>query len=402
MKNFWKAGLATLALGACVQISGQAQDTIRNKENGGYIFEVVKDIEATDVKNQYRSGTCWSFSTLSFFESELKRMGKGDFDLSEMFIVRNTYSDKAKKYVRMNGFLNFGPGGAFHDVTYVIKNYGMVPEPVYAGLNYGTEKHTHNEMDHVLKAMVDAVIKNPNKTLTKAWHTAFDAALESYLGKVPAEFEYKGKRYTPKSYAAELGINPDDYVEISSYMHHPYYSKFILQVPDNWLNSSVYNVPLNELTEIMDNAIKNGYGIAWAADVSEKGFSFRNGLAIVPEDEDAIKKKGKDNKHFSNAGSQKSGNQFDVPGPEKKITPELRQEAYDNYQTTDDHGMHITGIVKDQNGTEYYIVKNSWGTKNHNDGYFFASKAYVQYKTMDIMVHKDAIPKAIKKKLGIK
>ena len=403
MKNLWKAGLSALSIGLMLQGSVNAQDTIRNKEGGEYFFKVVKDIEATDVKNQYRSGTCWSFSTLSFFESELKRMGKGEYDLSEMFVVRNTYSDKAERYVRMNGILNFGPGGAFHDVTYVIKKYGMVPESVYTGLNYGTEKHTHNEMDQVLKAMVDAIVKNPNKKLTKAWHNAFDAALESYLGEVPAEFEYKGKKYTPKTYGEELGINPDDYVEISSYMHHPYYSQFMLEVPDNWLSSSVYNVPLNELVEIMDNAIMNGYGIAWAADVSEKGFSYRNGLAIVPEDMDAIKKRGKDNKHFSNAGSQKSGTQFDHPGPELEITPELRQEAYDNYETTDDHGMHITGIVKDQNGTEYYIVKNSWGTDNNdNDGYFFASKAYVKYKTMDIMVHKDAIPKAIKKKLGIK
>lgn len=379
-----------------------AQDTLRNKEDGGYLFTVKHDIEATEVKNQYRSGTCWSFSTLSFFESELKRLGKGDYDLSEMFIVRHTYEDKAEKYVRLHGSLNFGAGGAFHDVTYVMKNYGMVPETAYKGLEYGTEKHTHNEMDAVLKAMVDAIIKNPNRTLTPAWKPAFNAALESYLGEVPAEFEYKGKKYTPKSYMKELGINPDDYVELSSFTHHPYYSQFMLEVPDNWLNSNVYNLPLDELIEVMDNALSNNYGIAWAADVSEKGFSFRNGLAIVPEEESKIKKSGKDNKHFSNAGSKKSGSQFDEPGKELTITPELRQKAYDNYQTTDDHGMHITGIVTDQEGTKYYIVKNSWGTKNHNDGYFFASEAYVRYKTMDIMVHKDAIPKAIRKKLGLK
>ena len=381
-----------------------AQDTLRNKEGGNYIFTVVNDLEATEVKNQYRSGTCWSFSALSFFESELDRMGKGNYDLSEMFVVRHTYSDKAEKYVRMHGNLNFGPGGAFHDAQHVLKHHGMVPESVYSGLEYGTEKHIHGELDAMMKSMVDAVIKNKNRQLSPAWHPAFNAALDTYLGEVPEEFEFQGKTYTPQSYADELGINPDDYVTLSSYTHHPFYETFVLEVPDNWLGGEVYNLPLNELIETMNNALKNGYGIAWAADVSEKGFSFRDGLAIVPENEKAIQQKGSDNSNFSDAGAEKVGNQFMAPGTEKTITQEMRQKAFDNYETTDDHGMHITGLVKDQEGTPYYIVKNSWGTGYQTgiDGYFFASEAYVRYKTMDIMLHKDALPKSIKKKLGIK
>lgn len=389
-------GLATLS-------QAQDQDTLRNKEGGNYLFEVVNEIDATDVKNQYRSGTCWSFSSLSFFESEAKRLGKGDFDFSEMFVVRHTYEDKAVKYVRMHGSLNFGPGGAFQDVLYVMKNYGMAPEAAYNGLNYGTEKHTHGELDNLTKAYVDAVIENKNKTLSTAWLGGFDGILDSYLGELPTEFDYNGKSYTPESYLKATGINPDDYVLLSSFTHHPYHEPFVLEVPDNWLGGEVYNVELNEMIEVMDNALENGYGVAWAADVSEKGFSFRDGLAIVPENEDAIKQKGSDNMHFSDAGAEKIGNQFMTPGDEKEITPEMRQEAFDNYQTTDDHGMHIVGIVKDQNGTPYYIVKNSWGTGFNTgmDGYFFASVPYVKYKTTNIMVHKDALPKALKKKLGL-
>tara|TARA_Y100000782_G_C10184442_1_gene265677 strand:+ start:952 stop:2166 length:1215 start_codon:yes stop_codon:yes gene_type:complete len=395
--------VAAFAGASCLQpLFAQDQDTLRNKEGGKYYFTVQNEIEATSVKNQYRSGTCWSFSALSFFESELERMGKGEYDLSEMFVVRHTYSDKAEKYVRMHGNLNFGPGGAFHDVVYVWKNYGMVPETAYGGLEYGTEKHIHSELDGMMKGIVDAVIDN--KTLSTAWHKAFDAALDSYLGELPETFEYKGKSYTPESYAKELGVNPDDYITLSSFTHHPFYEPFVLEVPDNWLGGEVYNVQLDEMVEVMNSALENGYGVAWAADVSEKGFSFRDGLAIVPENEDAIKRKGSDNEFFSDAGAEKIGNQFMSPGEEKEITPEMRQEAFDDYHTTDDHGMHIVGSVTDQNGTLYYIVKNSWGTGFDTgiDGYFFASEAYVKYKTMNIMLHKDALPKALKKKLNIK
>lgn len=378
-------------------------EPLTNKPGSNYVFTPIYNIEATDVKNQSRSGTCWSFSALSFFESEIKRQSKQDVDLSEMFVVRHVYSDKAEKYVRMHGHLNFAAGGAFHDAVYVWKKYGMVPESVYGGLNYGSDIHQHNEMDEMLKAIVDAVIKNPNKTLSTAWLPAFRAALDSYLGQIPADFEYKGKKYTPASFAKSLGVNPDDFVTLSSFTHHPFYSSFVIEVPDNWLGGEAYNIPIDELVEVMNNALKNNMGIAWAADVSEKGFAFREGLAIVPENEDAIKKKGQDNKHFNDAGAEKEGTQFETPGPEKKITQEIRQKAFDNYQTQDDHGMHITGMVKDQDGTNYYLVKNSWGTEHNKlDGYFYASEAYVRYKTIDIMVHKDALSKELKKKLNIK
>ncbi len=365
-----------------------SQDTVRNKKGGGYLFTIVKDEDTTSVKNQGRSGTCWSFSTLSFIESELLRMGKGKHNLSEMFIVRHTYSDKAKQYVRMHGHINFSAGGAFHDVTNVIAKYGIVPESVYLGKNYGEDVHKHGEMDAVLKGMVEGVVKNKNKRLSTAWHKAVNAVLDTYLGAVPKEFEYDGKKYTPQSFASEMGIDADNYVELSSYTHVPFYEKFILEVPDNWSWDDMYNVPIDELMAIIDNAINEGYTVAWAADVSDDGFSFKEALAVVPETD------------WDDLNSKEKEAIFDAPCTPRKITQEMRQEAYDNYETTDDHGMHITGIAKDQNGNKFYIVKNSWGTKyNDCDGYLFASEAFVRYKTMDIMVHKDAIPKSIRKKL---
>lgn len=379
-----------------------AQDTLKNKKDGKYYFEVVKDLEANDVQSQDRTGTCWSFSALSFIESELIRTGKGKHKLSEMFIVRMAYLDKAEKYVRMQGAVNFSQGGAFHDIPYVIKKYGIVPETTYKGLNYGSEKHNHSEMEAMLKAMCDAVIKNRQGTLTTAWKKAIEGVLDAYLGPMPAQFEYEGKSYTPASFRDKLGLNMDDYVTLTSYTHHPFYETFVLEVADNWVGGSVYNLPLSELTSEMENAILNGYSIAWASDVSEKGFSFYDGLAIVPEDDNALTMKGKDNKHFNDAGAERKGTQFDTPGKEKVITQEMRQIAFDNYSTTDDHGMHLTGLVKDQHGAKYFIVKNSWGTKNDCDGYMYASIPYVQYKTMDIMVHKDALTKSTKKQLGLK
>ncbi len=376
-------------------------DTIKNKEDGHYFFTLVKDIEALDVQSQGRTGTCWSFSSLSFIESEVIKNGKEAVGLSEMFIVRHAYLEKAINYVRMHGSFNFSAGGAFHDIPFIIKKYGIVPESVYQGLDYGSEKHNHSEMDAILRKMVDAVIKNPQRGLTPSWKKAMEGVLDAYLGTTPKEFEYKGKKYTPLSYAKSLGLNMDNYVAISSFTHHPFYETFILEVPDNWGFGKVYNVPMNEMIDIMDNAIMDGYSIAWGSDVSEKGFSFKNGLAIVPEDEATISVRGRDNKNFSDAGADKISDAFDEPVKELEITQEMRQIGFDNYETTDDHGMHITGIVKDQKGTKYYIVKNSWGTKNDADGYFYASETYVKYKTIDYMVHKDAIPSGIKKKLGL-
>lgn len=370
----------------------------------GYTFEILKKIPATVVKDQYRTGTCWSFSGLSFFESELLRMKKDTFDLSEMYVVRMVYRDKAEKYVRYHGSHGFGGGGASHDVPYVIKKYGMLPESVYAGLNYGEKGHTHGELDNVTKGYCDAVMKNEKK-LTEAWLGGFNGILDAYLGEIPEKFTYKGKEYTPQTYAKELGIVAEDYIKITSYSHHPFYEKFILEVPDNWANGEVYNVPLNELIEVIDYALNNGYSLVWGADVSEKGFSWKNGVAIVPDAELAPSQQGTERDRWEKLTQKEKENEmfsFTKPVKQKEITQQERQKGFDNWTTTDDHGMHIVGIAKDQLGTKYYIVKNSWNTDNVFKGYLYASDAYLKYKTMDIMLHKNGIPQAIKTKLGIK
>ncbi len=382
------------------QFQLNAQDTLRNKKGGGYVFTLKKDIEATTVQNQNRTGTCWSFSALSFMESELIRLGKGKHKLSEMYVVRKAYEDKAENYVRMHGLTNFSQGGAFHDIPHVIKKYGIMPQEAYQGLNYGLDKHNHSEMEAVLKGMLDAVIKNKQGQLTTSWKAAFNAVLDQYLGPIPETFSYQGKTYSPMSFAQKLGLNMNDYVVISSFTHHPFYTHFVVEVPDNWIWATAFNVPLDEMMQIQKNAVMNGFSIGWAADVSEKGFSFRDGLALVPEDESKLKSIGKDNPYFNNAGAKKEGTPFDSPGPEKSITQTMRQEAFDNYLTTDDHGMHFTGLVTDQKGNEYFIVKNSWGTDNNDcDGYFYASMPYVALKTISIMLHRDALPIDLKKKL---
>lgn len=380
-------------------------DGEKEKKSEGYVFEDKIVLPATPVKDQYRSGTCWSFSGLSFLESEMLRLGKPEVDLSEMFIVWYTYSEKAKKHVRLHGNLNFAAGGAFHDVTNMIKKFGIVPESVYDGLKYGEEKHVHGEMDDLLKKSVDAVVENKNRKLSTAWHDAIDAMLDSYLGKIPQTFEYQGKQFTPQSFAADyVGLNMDDYVEITSYTHHPFYSKFILEVPDNWSWDEVYNVPLNEMEEIIDYSLKNGYTVAWAADVSEKGFATSNkGIAVLPETPavemsdaeiarwEALPEKDKEKELY----------ELEKPVKEKQVTQEMRQVAFDNFQTTDDHGMHIVGTAKDKQGNTFYKVKNSWGDYNKFKGYFYASKPYVNFKTMSIMVHKDGIPQNIREKLEL-
>ncbi len=403
MKRFFPLMLAGLFL--AMISTGFAQDKEKEKKSdSGYVFTMVKQLPATSVKNQYRSGTCWSYSAISFLESELLRTHKDTFDLSEMFCVRNCYSDKASLYIRFNGKHNFGGGGEAHDVTYVLRKYGMMPDEAYKGMTINEPNPVHGEMDAVLNADVDAVLKNSNKKLTPVWHQGFDGLLDAYLGKVPEKFTYKGKEYTAKSFADMMGLNPDDYVEITSYNHHPFYSRFVLEIPDNWQMEETYNVPLDDLISVIDNSIDNGYTLVWGADVSEKGFSWKNGVAVVP-DKNATEIAGMESAKWSkmsDADKDKLLYKFEKPVPEKKITQEMRQTEYDNYQTTDDHGMHFTGIAKDQNGTKYYYVKNSWGTDGSPyKGYFYASEAYVRLKTMDIMVHKNAIPKDIRKKLGI-
>jgi bleomycin hydrolase len=381
-----------------------AQDSI--KKESGYQFTPLIEIPATPIKDQYKSGTCWAYSSLSFFESELIRMGKPEMDLSEMFVVWNCYSQKAEKYVRMHGNINFGGGGAFHDATWVIRNFGMVPDSVFSGLNMGEKKPVHGEMDEVLKSFVEGVVKNEDKKLSPIWHNAFKDMLNNYLGKVPETFVYKGISYTPHSFVTDyMKINPDDYIEIGSYTHHPFYEKFILEVPDNWLWDEIYNVPLSDMMEIIDYSLSNGYSVAWGADVSDKGFATKNkGIAIVPET-DTTEMTDTELARWEKLNEKDQQDElykFEKPGKEKTITQEMRQVDFDNYSSTDDHGMHIIGTAKDQKGTVYYKVKNSWGNYNNYKGYFYASKAYVELRTIDFMVHKDAIPKSIRTKLGIK
>ncbi|MFO8234023.1 MAG: C1 family peptidase [Bacteroidales bacterium] len=397
-----KLNLFALLLLVAIFITGPS---FAQEDDNGYEFTVVNELPATSVKNQHRSGTCWSFSAISLLESEMIRMGKEPVDLSEMWIVRHAYSEKARKYVRFHGHLNFAGGGAFHDVTNMIKKYGIVPESVYDGLEYGEEKHVHGEFDAVLKGYVDQVMKNRNKKLTPVWHDGFDRLLDTYLGENPEEFTYEGEEYTPTTFAFDYtGIDPDDYIELSSYTHHPFYSEFILEVPDNWAYGEVYNLPVDELVEVIDHAIETGYTVAWAADVSEKGFSWKNGVAIVPS-KDLEEMDGTERSRWEDLSEEEKEEMmysFEEPVPEKEITQKMRQKAFDNWQTTDDHGMHITGIAEDQNGTKYYKVKNSWSDEDHiYDGYLYASEAFVRYKTMDIMLHKDALPDDIADKLDL-
>ncbi len=395
----------------CMTFAYFGQDTIKNSEKSNYRFEKIVHLDATPVQSQGFAGTCWSFSGLSFFESELLRIGnKKSPILSEMFVVRKAYEEKADKYIRMDGKSNFSQGGGFVDIPYVINKYGIVPEEAYLGLNYGKNTHDHNELFSVLDGAVQGMLKHSkdemdkqhSNGITKTWKLAVSGILDAYLGKEPQTFKYEGKEYTPKSYAQSLKLDMSNYVSITSYMNEPLYQPTQLAIPDNWLWESSYNVKLDELFTIVEHALKNGYTIAWGADVSEKGFSFRDGLAIVPEDDATIEVNGRDNKNFSDAGAKKISNAFLTPVKEKVITPEMRQAGYDTKLTTDDHGMHIVGMYKDQAGTKYFLVKNSWGSdRNYPKGYFYASEAYFKLKTMNYFLHKDALPKEIRSNLKI-
>ncbi|MCO6479853.1 MAG: aminopeptidase [Phaeodactylibacter sp.] len=392
LKNM-TAGLVLLLLAAPVfaqvDLIEKVKDNKSENAKEGFQWETVVDLERLPVENQGASGTCWSYSTNSFLESEMARMGKEPVDLSEMFIVRTTYEDKAARYVRMHGNLNFSQGGALPDVFDMYKKYGMVPEAVYAGLNYGLDYNRHGEMEAVLKGMLDAVVANKNRTLTPVWKEAYSKVLDVYLGEYPHEFEYMGKKYTPETFAKEVvGIAADDYVQFTSWTHHDLYKPCVIMVPDNWAYGISYNVQMDDMARIIDHALRKGYSVAWAGDVSEKYFSWKNGIAYVPA------------KDYGDMSAEERENMFKGPKPEMEITVEARQEAYDNYSTTDDHGMQFVGISKDQDGKEWYLVKNSWGADNDHEGYLYMSKNYVRYKTLSFMVNKEAVPADIKEKLG--
>lgn len=368
------------------KVEGNKSDSSKKK----FTFTHVIDLENTDVKNQGSSGTCWSYSTNSFLESEMIRMGKKPVDIAEIYTARCVYLDKADNYVRMHGALEYGDGGACHDVINMYAKYGAVPQSAYPGLNYGTSKNKFAEMQAVLKGMLDVAVKNPNGKITPNFKKAFQAVLDTYLGEDPQSFTYQGKKYTPKTFAKEvIGIKPEDYIELSSFNTSPYYQKTMLMVPDNWSYDQVYNVKMNDITDIIDHALEKGYTVAWATDVSEKSFSWKNGVAFVPE------------KEWEDMDETEQKEMFDGPKPDRKITTKMRQAAFDNYSTTDDHGMHIVGLAKDQNGKEYYIVKNSWGDKNDYKGYLYVTKPYVQYKTTAFLLHKKGIPSEMKNKLGV-
>ncbi|MEQ8704713.1 MAG: C1 family peptidase [Phaeodactylibacter sp.] len=347
---------------------------------GQYKFTTNKEMECTAVKNQQRTGTCWSFSTISFLEAELMRLGKGNYDLSEMYMVRNIYKDKARNYVLRQGNANFSQGSLNHDVMRALKMAGAVPESVYSGLTEGDRYHDHGEMEAALKGFLDGVLES--KRPSEKWAGAFEAIIDHYLGAVPETFTYQGKTYTPESFRESLPVNPDDYVTLTSFTHHPFYETFILEIPDNYSNGTYFNVPLDELQAITDYALNNGFTVAWDGDVSEKGFSAGEGVAILPErpnDED----------------------KFESPVDEVKVTQENRQAAFENFSTTDDHLMHLTGLAKDQNGQRYYITKNSWGEVSAYEGFLYMSAPYFRMKTVGVMVHKGAIPTDIAKKLNL-
>ena len=372
-----------------------------NAQGEGYEFTTVKELKITPVKNQNRTGTCWSFSGVGFIESELLRTGKGEYDLAEMFVVNKSYIDKADKYVRTHGFINYAQGGSFADVLYVFKYYGALPEEAYKGLNYGDTVHVHGEMERSSFAFVKSIVENPDGKLSPVWKNAHKSIIESYLGQVPEKFTYKGKEYTPKSFGESLGLNIDDYISLTSYTHEPFYSAYALEIQDNWRWALSYNLPLNELMQVFDNAINTGYTIAWASDVSERGFT-RDGVAVMP-DVEYQETKGSDQERWVGLNRMDKINELiKSPSKEIEVTQEMRQDAYNNYETTDDHGMLIYGIAKDQTGKKYYMVKNSWGTGGKYNGIWYASEAFAAYKTMSIVVHKDAIPAAIKSKLGLK
>ncbi len=397
--------LSALSLAAMMLANGaSAQEKDEKKADEGFVFTTVKEIPITSIKNQNKSGTCWAYSSLGFFEAELLRMGKGEYDLCEMYLAHKTYEDRATASVRLHGDISFTEGGSFYDAVYCMRHYGMVPETAMPqpGTPYGDTLANFTEMWPVVSGIVDGINKGKQKKLTPAWHKGVVAVLDTYLGAVPESFSVNGKTYTPKSYQESLGLNMDDYVSLTSFTHHPFYEQFIIEVQDNWRWGQSYNLPIDEFMAVMENAVDKGYTFAWGADVSETGFT-RNGIAVCPDAEHGADITGSDMAKWTGLNIMEKRKELTKrPLPEITVTQETRQEAYDNWETTDDHGMLIYGLAKDQNGKEYFMVKNSWGKAGKYDGVWYASKTFVKYKTLNILVHKDAIPKDIRKKLGIK
>lgn len=388
-------GASALCVFAETPADSVASDTL------GFEFVDQIVIPVTPVKDQNKSGTCWSFAGTGFFENEILRNTGDTVDLSEMYVVRKCYEDKADRYVRMYGNANFSPGGSVLDVPYVMHRYGMMPEEAYRGLNYGEDKHVHGELHGALEGVVKAVVQKPNRRVSTAWKNAYDGVLDAYLGSVPETFEYKGKIYTPQSFAASLGIDPENYIAITSFTHHPFYEPFILEICDNWLWESYQNVPLDELKQIIDNALENGYTVGWAADVSEGGFKWLEGVALMPKGKDEGDLTGTELARWVKLpSSARASEKYDFKGPveEIEVTQESRQQMFDSQETTDDHGMVIVGTAVDRLGNKYYMVKNSWNTYQVYDGYIYVSEPYLLAKTVDIYVNKKAVPSSIAKK----
>lgn len=385
----------TLAAAAAIlSLSASAQ---------GYGMKPEVEVPVTSVKNQAKSGTCWCFATTSFIEAELLRQGKGEYDLSEMFIVRRKLLNQLDDNYLRRGRGNIGQGSLSHTWLNAFRQAGIVPEEVYTGINYDSPGHNHGELMSMLHAVADVAVKGRNRS--PQYDSVVNSILDTYLGPVLSTFTYRGKQYTPESFAASLGINPDDYVELTSFTHHPYYEAFELEVPDNWEHARQYNLPLDELMAVIDGALEKGYTVCWDGDVSERGFNHKNALAINPEVKDLSRHMPADSAMLaplSEAARLDSVLRFDRPYPEVIVTPEVRQQGYETFVTTDDHLMHLTGLARDNAGTRYYITKNSWGTeRNSNGGYLNMSESFVRAKTIYVMLHRDAIPAQLRRKLGI-
>ena len=397
--------LLIAALAACMTAYSQTDTTrLANDTTEGWQFTTVDSIAITPVKNQNRSSTCWCFSTLGFLESEVLRTKGKEVDFSQMYVVSKTMLDRATYCVRLYNEPHFAPGGSAYDVLYCMEHYGLVPREAMPGIRYGwTENDTlpvHNELDRVAEGFLKGL--SGVKKLSPVWREALQAIYDTYLGKCPEEFVYEGKKYTPKSFVQSLGLSSDDYISFTSFTHHPFYERFALEVPDNWRMDQMYNVPLEDLMRIIDNALANGYTLAWGADVSETGFT-RKGIGVVPDEDHGADITGSDMAKWVGMTADKKKEELTKkPLPEKTITQQMRQNAFDNWETTDDHGMQIFGTAKDQNGKRYYMVKNSWGTvKSDYKGIWYISEAFMQYKTLDILVHKNAVPKDLRKKLNL-